>query len=46
MAENTAYLLAALAVSFTIVGAFVASVYLRFRSRYKDLELIEQLRDE
>lgn len=46
MPETTAYLLVALLLSFSIVGAFITSVMLRFRSLHKDLELIQQLREE
>lgn len=46
MPETTLYLVAALAISFAIVGAFITTIYLRFRNLARDMQMIEQLRDE
>lgn len=46
MPDTTAYLFLGLAVTFGILGFYVASLVVRRRSLQKDLRLIDQLRQE
>ena len=44
--DTVAYLYLGLAVVAIITVSFVSSIFLRYRSLQKDLEVMEQLRDE
>ncbi len=44
--DTVAYLYLGLAVVATITIGFIGSIILRFRSLQKDLQVMEQLRDE
>ncbi|MBA3873347.1 MAG: hypothetical protein H0X30_29800 [Anaerolineae bacterium] len=44
--DTVAYLILALAVVAIIAVGYVASIALRYRSLQKDLQVMEQLRDE
>lgn len=46
MPDTGIYLLAALAVTFIIMGFVVVTMVMRHRSLQKDIKLIEQLQDE
>jgi len=46
MPDTTAYLILGLAVTFGILGSYVASLVVRRRSLQKDLRLLDQLRQE
>lgn len=44
--DTMSYLILGLVVAFGLVSALVASFIIRYRNLRKDMELIEQLRDE
>lgn len=44
--DTVNYLILGLVVVFVILGGFIASLITRFRSLNKDLEIIEQLKNE
>ncbi len=46
MPDTQAYLLLGLAVTFVIMGLLIGSMVIRHRNLLKDIELLEQLKDE
>lgn len=46
MPDTAAYLILGLVVVFGIMGIYLASLILRFRSAEKDLKTIEQLKEK
>lgn len=44
--DTVAYLLLGLAVVSLIGAGFIGSLYIRYRNLQKDLQVIDQLRDE
>ncbi len=44
--QTTDYLILGLAVVFAILGLFVASLVIRYRSLEKDVQVIEKLTEE
>ncbi|NDJ60749.1 MAG: heme exporter protein CcmD [Chloroflexi bacterium] len=44
--ENAAYLLFGLGVTFAILAILIGSMVLRYRNLRKDMEVIEQLRED
>jgi heme exporter protein D len=46
MPDTQAYLLLGLAVTFVIMALLIGSMVIRHRNLLKDIELLEQLKDE